>query len=136
MFLWTRFLHLPKLRKTLKQLTKISVPHGCSNLLQDVCLVADTTFTKITCVLISPITSLEQFLRAVSKAVSQAIVLSKTLNKLDSQHLLFFFKVNKCFCVPGNMWSVEKKYIHKLNSLWVMKYWVFTLCGCEMCGQR
>lgn len=39
-------------------------------------LVAQTPFAQVTYILTSPFTSLEQFLRAVWKAVSWAIVLS------------------------------------------------------------
>lgn len=56
--------------------------------------VSDCTYAppnKITHMLISPLTSLEQFLRAIRNAVSQPLALNLPQIKLNS-HSAFFFK--------------------------------------------
>ena len=66
-----------------------------------------TSFTKITYISTSHFTSSKQLLRAVWEAVSWAVVLSKTLNKLDSSFYIvqgFFFFLQ----LTQDLWKVRE----------------------------
>lgn len=64
-------------------------------------------FSKITYIRTSPLTSLDQFLRAIWAAVSWAIFLSKSPNKTEthSSHIVHFFSVHIWFMFISGWWN-------------------------------